>query len=191
MTTQVFGVVGMIECYIAGNMPGSNHFSQGLFHRQHSLGSAGLDMCAELMVISAANQILYRVVGEHDLNGGITPGPGCRGYESLRDDGQKSERELLPYLRLIGGGKDVEDSQNRLNCIVGVQRTQYEVPRFGCCERGCHCFTVAHLADQNDIRVLSQRRAHSLSEARSIMPKFYLFNNRIAVGMLKLKRTLW
>ncbi len=46
------------------------------------LGPACFDVCTELMVISAANQIPYQALGEHDLNGGITPGPGCRGNKS-------------------------------------------------------------------------------------------------------------
>ena len=76
---QIFGVVGMIECNVVCDASYSNHFSQRLLHGQHSLGPAGFDICTELMVISAANQIPYRAVSEHDLDGGITRGPSCRG----------------------------------------------------------------------------------------------------------------
>ena len=52
--------------------------SQRLLRGEHSLGRAGFDVCTEMIVASVANQIPYRAVGEHHLNSGMAPGPGCR-----------------------------------------------------------------------------------------------------------------
>ena len=78
--------------------------------------------------------------------------------QRLAHDPLEHERELRADLRLLVGGKDVDDPVDRLRRRVGMQRGERQVARLGDLQRGFDRLEIAHLADEHDVRILAQRR---------------------------------
>ena len=65
-------------------------------------------------------------------------------------------------------GKAFDDAVNRLGRAGGVQGAEDQVARFGGGDGRLHRLQVAHLADQDHVRVLAQRAAQGLGEVRDV-----------------------
>jgi hypothetical protein len=104
------------------------------------------------------DQVSNRGVGLQHL-GGHDPAGAVRGREQLLgDDPLERDRELHPYLPLLLGREDVDDPVHRLRGGLGVQGRENQVAGLGGGQRGGHRLEVAHLADEDHIGVLAQRR---------------------------------
>jgi hypothetical protein len=75
------------------------------------------------------------------------------------------ERQLRPDLALLVRRENVDDAVDRLRRGVGVQRAEREVARLRDAQRRFDRLEVAHLADEDDVRVLAQRGAQRAREA--------------------------
>ena len=84
--------------------------------------------------------------------------------ERLGDDRLERLREHRADLVLLAGRKDVDDAVDGLRRARGVQGAEHQVPGLGRGERERDGFQVAHLADEDDVRILAQRAAQRGSE---------------------------
>ena len=66
--------------------------------------------------------------------------------------------KLRADLLLLAGGKDVDDAVDRALGAGGVQGAEDDVAGFGRRDGRLDRFQVAHFADQDHVRVLTQRR---------------------------------
>ena len=71
-----------------------------------------------------------------------------------------------------------------------MQRGEDHVPRFGRRDRRFDRLQVAHLADQNHVRVLPQRAADGLGERGHVDPQFALVHRRLLVRVVELDGVL-
>src|SRR5690606_35316670 len=114
----------------------------------------------------------------------------CAGQERLGDDDFQDERELGPDLRLLVRREDVDDAVDRLGRGVRVQRGQREVPGLGDGERGRDRLEVAHLADQDDVRILAQRVLERRAEGLRVRADLALVDDAALVPVHELDRVL-
>ena len=110
--------------------------------------------------------------------------------EYLRDDGLQSGRELGPHLLLLVRRERVDDTVDRLRRARRVQRAEDEVARLGRGDRGSDRLEVAHFADEDHVRVLSQRAADRLREARHVVPDLALGDERLRGRVVEFDRVL-
>ena len=102
------------------------------------------------------------------------------------NDRQQSQRELAADLGLETGREDIKNARDGLRGVIGMQRRKNQVSGFGSGQRGRHGFAVAHLANQNHVRILPQDGANSLGKAGGIHAQFDLLDQRFLVRVLKL-----
>ena len=98
--------------------------------------------------------------------------------------------ELHAHLVLLLGREDVDDAVDRLRRALGVQRREDEVPGLGGGERGRDRLEVAHLADEDHVGVLAQRRAERLGEGRRVGADLALVDDAALVPVQELDRVL-
>ena len=75
----------------------------------------------------------------------------------LGHDALEGDRQLHAHLVLLVGREDVDDAVDRLRRALRVQRGEDEVAGLGRGQRGRDRLEVAHLADEDHVRVLAQR----------------------------------
>ncbi len=184
--TEFVGVVAVGEGCLLGDAAGADEGGEGLVHGAHTVGVAGGDLGADLMVLAGADEVADGGGGDHDLEGGVAGGLVDGGDELLGDDGEEGEGELLADLVLVAGGKAVEETDHGLGGVVGVEGGEDEVACFGGGEGGGHGFGVAHFADEDDVGVLAEDGSDGLCEAGGVVADFDLFDDGVAVGVLVL-----
>ena len=84
----------------------------------------------------------------------------------------------------------VDDSVNGLSRAGGMQRTEYEVSGLGCGHRKGDGLVIAHLADEDYVRILTQRAAERLVERRNVAPELSLMDSRLLLLVAVLYRVL-
>ena len=118
------------------------------------------------------------------------PLPSALRQQRLADDAFEHQRQLGPDLRLLAGRKDVDDAVDRLRRRVGVQRAERQVAGLGDLQRRFDRLEVAHLADQDDVRILAQRRAQRVAEAVGVAVHLALVDQAVLVLVDVLDRIL-
>src|SRR5688572_24197196 len=141
---------------------------QSLVHHLHPLIFAGLQLRGNLVRLLRLNQFRDRAIHDHDLDDGSAAAAVRRLDEVLRHDGVQAVREEALRLLALLAGQRVDDAVDRLHGARRVQRAEHEVARFRRRHRHADRLAVAELADEDDVGVLAQARAHSLCEARNV-----------------------
>ena len=95
---------------------------------------------------------------------GTRPLPSVLRHQALRDDGLEHARELQADLLLLVRREHGDDAVDGLGGVERVQRREDQVAGLGGEQRRLNRFEVAHFADQDDVRVLTQRAAQRLRE---------------------------
>ena len=91
---------------------------------------------------------------------------------------------------MLGLGEGSDDAVDRLLGVVRVQRREDEVTGLGGGDRELHRRLVSHLAHEDDVRVLPQRRAQRRHELVGIDAEFALVDGGELVGVDELDRVL-
>ena len=118
--------------------------------------------------------LLDAPVDDHDLEG-RHPARAISGWDqplaerALQRSGQTEAR-----LALLSRREEVDDPVDRLHTVNRVQRGEDQVAGLGCAQGGLDGLDVAHLADKNHVRVLSQGRAKCHEEAGGVEAHFAL-----------------
>ena len=84
----------------------------------------------------------------------------------------------------------IDDSIDRGRRRRGVERAEHEVPGLGRLNRNRHRLEVAHLAHQNDVRILAQRRTQRVLERHRVVVHFALVDRTRLVFVHELDRIL-
>ncbi len=136
-----------------------------------------------LVVLTPADQVANRVGGDHNLNRRVALAIVGRGNQLLGDHSEESERDLLADLRLVSGRERIQNAGDGLRGIVGMQRGEHQMPGLGRSQNSGDGLRIAHLADQNHIRSLTQNAAHGAGEIRSIAAHLNLLDDGAAIGV--------
>ena len=166
-----------------------NEVDQRLLERLHLEELAVADRVGDLVGARLADQVGDAGVRHHHLDRGDAATPGAR-QQPLRDDTAQHAGHDRPDLLLLRLGEELDHPSDRLGGIDGVHRRKHEVPRLGRLERGLGGLGVAELADQDRVRVLTERAAQGLGEARRVEAHFALVDDRQMVGVEDLDRIL-
>src|SRR4029077_21083085 len=81
--------------------------------------------------------------------------------ETLSDEVAECSSEASSNDLLIRGGENADDALYGFRRVNGMQRREYEMASFGRRQRDLNRLAVAHLADQDHLRCLTQRRSKS------------------------------
>ena len=136
-------------------------------HRLHPDRAGGLDRRVDLVGLPLADQVADRGGRDQDLAGDDAARAVGRGQQLLRDDALQGDRELHPDLGLLLGGEDVDDPVDRLRGRLGVKGGEDQVAGLGRGQRGGHRLQVAHLADEDHVGVLAERRLQRAARSPS------------------------
>ena len=137
----------------------------------------GHQRVAQLVGLALLDEVADRGVGDQHLVGGDQAAADPRDQPLVDDAGERGG-ELDAHLGLLVGGEDVDDAGERLRGVVGVQRGEDQVAGLGDGQREPDRLQVAHLADQQHVGVLAQRRAQRVGERRGVGADLALVDRR-------------
>ena len=118
------------------------------------------------------------------------PLPSAVRHEPLGDDGLQRAREHRAGLLLLVRREEVDDAVDRLGGVDGVERREHEVAGLGRGQRGADRLLVAHLADQDHVRVLAQHAAQRAAKEAVSSPTSRWLMMRALVAVEELDRVL-
>src|SRR5579884_1083406 len=161
-----------------------------LFHRLHSARGVRLHHRVDLLDLRLADQVAHRIVRQQDLECGDAPRAVGGGKKRLRDDRLQRAGDHDAHLLLLLGREDVDDAVDRRRRTLRVQRAEHEVARLRSSERGRDRLEVAHLADENHVGVLAERRLQRVRKARRVRTDLALVDDAALVAVHELDRIL-
>ena len=161
-----------------------------LLHRLHAARGVRLHDRVDLLDLRLTDQVPDGVVGKQHLERGDAAGPVGRRQQRLRDDRLQRVRDHDANLLLLGRREDVDDPVDRRRGALGVQRAEDEVAGLGGRERGRDRLEVAHLADEDHVRVLAKRGLQRFREARRVRADLALVDDAPLVPVHELDRVL-
>ncbi len=173
-----------------GDDAAQHELRERLLHRHHPARGGGLHDRVDLLDLPLADQVPGRVVREQDLERGDAALAVGGREQRLRDDSLQRAREHDPNLLLLLGREDVDDPVDRAGRALGVQRAEHEVAGLGGGQRGADRLEVAHLADEDHVRVLAERGAERLAEAGGVDADLALVDDAALVAVDELDRVL-
>ena len=94
------------------------------------------------------------------------------------------------HLLLLLGREDVDDAVDRRRRALRVQRAEDEVTGLRGGQRGRDRLEVAHLADEDHVRVLAERSLQRFAEARCVRADLALVDDALLVPVHELDRIL-
>ena len=138
------------------------HLDEAVVHRDGALVGAREHEALHLRRLALADQVLDRLGDDHDLRRHDTAVAVRAHEELLAEDGPERRRELQADLALPRLREHAYDSVDGVYGAVCVQRRKDEVAGLGGGQRGLDRREVTHLADQDDVRILTQDGAQTL-----------------------------
>ena len=162
---------------LIGNLAGTIEFVERLIEGLHSLFVGLTHQVFQRCHVTFANQVSRQRRIQQNFHTGATPLPVAGRNQLLRHHGFEVERQIHPQLSMPLRRKEVQNAIQRLVGIVGVKRTQTEVPRFSEGNGMLHGFTGTHLADHDHIRRLPQHVLQRHFERLGINAHFPLSND--------------
>ena len=97
-------------------------------------------------------------------------------HQPLRDEVTERLRQPVANYLLFVLRKNADDPFDRFGRIDCMQRREHQMAGFGSFQRDFHRLAIAHLADQDHLRRLSQRGAQSQRKVRRVRMQFALMN---------------
>src|SRR5216683_689340 len=124
--------------------------------------------------------------GDHDFACGYAALVIRAAHQPLRDDRLQRGGKLQTDLLLLRRREDRDNTLNRFRGVEGVQRGKHQVAGFRGQQRRGNGFEVAHFADQDHVRVLTQGGAQSGGKIRSVHFDFALIDETFFVAVQEL-----
>ena len=118
------------------------------------------------------------------------PRPSRALAQRLADDALDGAGELDPDLLLLVRREDVDDAVDGLRGVLRVQGGEDEVTGLGGGEGHRDRLQVAHLADQDDVRVLAQHVLEGVGERVGVLADLALVDQARLVVVEELDRVL-
>ena len=106
-----------------------------------------LHLTNDLMHLILANEISDRMVGEHDFahhDPSLLVGSS---NQLLTDNRFQNEAQLTSHHILLMRGEKIDDTVNRLNRVIRMERRKHQVSSFCDSERGLHRDEISNLPD--------------------------------------------
>src|SRR5690606_20906855 len=154
-------------CLFFGDDPLLQQLGQTLIERLHPVLLTGLNRRVHLGDLALANQVTNRRSADHDLVRCNTAASDSF-QKGLRDHRAQRFGQHRTHHFFLGGGEDIDDTIDRLRRRARMQRSKYQVPGFRRRERQPNRLEIAHLTDEHDVRIFTQRRAQRLAETERI-----------------------
>jgi len=133
-----------------------------------------LELGVHLLDFSGSYEVCDGVVVVEDFHSGDASVAVLSWYEFLADDVCHAERELVPDFGLSAFGEVVEDTSDTSGGVPRVESGEDEVTCFGGHKSHSDCFSVSHLADENDVGVFAEHRAQAVNEGVNVSSDFPL-----------------
>jgi len=179
-----------LEGQVLRDAAGADQVGEGAVHGLHAVPASRLYGAGDLVRAALADVMSDGGCGHEDLAGDAAPpAVPCR-EQLLGADALERGRELHAHLRLLMRREHVDDAVHGLGGILGVQRGEHEVAGLGRRERRRDRLEVAHLADQDDVRVLAERALERTVEAFGVGPDLALIDVALLVAVKELDRVL-
>ena len=142
------------------------------------------------MRLALADQVAH-ARGRHEHLGRDAAAVAVGGRDQrLGDDALEADRELGTNLALLLGREDVDDAVDRLRRVLGMERREDEVAGLRRGQRRADRLHVAHLADEDHVRVLAQRGLEAHREGLCVRPDLALVDDALLVRVQELDRVL-
>lgn len=138
-----------------------------LFERLHA--RVREHVVLQLEAVRRADEVPCRVRTEKDFECGDAA-PSRRAEELLGDDALEAVRELVADFFLAVARKILDEAVDGFDNRAGVERREYEMPRLCGGQSRLYGFRVAHLAYEDDVRILSEDIAEPFEEGRAVAP---------------------
>ena len=133
-----------------------------------------------------ADLLPHRFGVHKNLDRGHTPFLVGPAHEAHRDDRAQRVGEHVPHLCLLVRRVERQNTVDRLGRIRGVQRREDEVAGFRGLERRVEGVEVPNLADEQDVRVLSEHAPQRLAKAVGVGSDFALVDAALDVAVQEL-----
>ena len=158
--------------------------------RLHAVLSAGLDRLPDLGDLVLADQVAD-APGSRPAPRRPRSGPGRRrACSSVCATTPCSEDASWARICLLGRRVDVDDPVDGLLRRAGVQGREHQVTGLGGGQRHRDGLQVAHLADQDDVRVLPQHVPQGVGEGLGVLAHLALVDDAALVLEEELDRVL-
>ena len=107
-------------------------------------------------------------------------------HQALRQNGAEVLGKVQKDLRMLVAREQVDDALNRFGRIVGMQRTDAQMPGTRQRDSALHRFPVANLANQHHIGRSTHGAAQGTPERLRVQPDFALVDDALLVGVQEL-----
>ena len=144
----------------------------------HTQRRARLQQRGQLEALILADQVGHGIGTHQNFGGGAASLPACQRQQLLGHNTPQNRCQLPTDLVLRTGGADVDNAVDGLRGADGVQRAEHQMPGFGGGHGGGDRFKIAHLTDQNHIRILAQGAAQRTRKAGYIHAHLALVDQR-------------
>ena len=175
---------------LAVDLAGADELGQRRVHGLHAVRRAGLEHGVDLVGLALADQVADRRRRDEDLGRDAPAGAVGGRQQHLGHDPLERDRQLGADLALLLGREHVDDAVDRLRRVLGVERREHEVAGLGRGDRGADRLEVAHLADEDHVGVLAQRRLQRVAEAGRVGAELALVDDALLVRVEELDRIL-
>jgi hypothetical protein len=159
-----------------------------LVKRLHAVLLSGLQDGIHLRDLVFADQVANRRRADQDLVCRDPPLTILGLEQRLRNHRAQRFGQHRSDHFLFGSREDVDDPVDGLGGTRGMQGGKYQVAGFRTGERQADGFEVAHLADQNHVRVFAQSRAQGILERQGVRTDFALVDQAFLRLVNKLDR---
>ena len=166
------------------------HLDEAVVHRDGALVGAREHEALHLWRLALADQVLDRLGDDHDLCCHDAAMAVRAHEELLAEDGLQGRRELQADLSLPCLREHAHDTVDGVHGAVCVQCRENEVSGLGSGQRRLDRGEVTHLADQDDIRVLTQDGAQALRVGLRISADLALIDDALVRRVDVLDRVL-
>src|SRR5690348_9742652 len=162
-----------------GDRVATDEVDEALVERLHAERLSCLDRRIHLRDLVLADQVTDRRRADHDLVRRDAALPVLRLDQRLRDDRDERLRQHRAHHVLLGRGEHVDDPVDGLCRRARVQRAEHEVARLGRRHREADGLEVAHLADEDVIRVLAEGGAQCIRERKRVRAELALVDQTL------------
>jgi len=153
---ELVGMLHPAERGLIRDDPAITQRFEGSVHRAHAMRGAGLQERGHLLGGMLPDHVAQGRGGDHDLAGQDAARPIGARQQLLGDHPLEAVRQLHLHLLLPVRREDIEDAVDRLRGVGRVERGQDQVAGLGRGHGRRDRLEVAHLAHDDDVRILPQ-----------------------------------
>ena len=159
---------------LLGDLAAVDEFFQVAVHGDAALAALGFHLAGDLGPLATADQVREGGVVDHHLHRCPSSLAVFSGHQLLGDDHRQAEGELRTDFAGTFSGEEIDEAGDGTTGILGVQGGDHHMTGFGGGQGEGGGFRVAHLTDEDHIRILPQGTAQSSTERCQVLAQFPL-----------------